>query len=133
MKSCTYLFAFVAISGSLFLAGCTSGTGDNPVKVGVTTQKDTSAPKAAQGEDAKLQANLAKLSAEDRNLADAQKWCAVQNENPLGGMGMPYKVMVKGQPVFLCCKGCKAEAEADPDKTLSNVAELKTKAGGGAK
>jgi hypothetical protein len=35
--------------------------------------------------------------------------------------------MVKDQPVFLCCKGCRRKALADPDKTLAKVAELKAK------
>jgi len=43
-------------------------------------------------------------------------------------MGPPVKVMVKDQPVFLCCKSCKDEALKDPDKTLERVAELKKKA-----
>ncbi len=33
---------------------------------------------------------------------------------PLGSMGPIHKVVVKGQPVFLCCKGCEAEAKALP-------------------
>jgi hypothetical protein len=43
-------------------------------------------------------------------------------------MGVPVKVMVKGQPVFLCCKTCRKQALADPDKTLARVDELKAKA-----
>jgi hypothetical protein len=52
----------------------------------------------------------------------------IQTEERLGGMGTPVKVMVKGQPVFLCCKGCRKEALAQPDKTLAKVKELKEKA-----
>lgn len=79
---------------------------------------------------AKITANLDKLSAEDRKLAEAQKVCVIQQENPLGVMGVPVKIMVKGQPVFLCCKGCLDMAQAEPDKTLAKVKELKEKAGG---
>lgn len=43
-------------------------------------------------------------------------------------MGTPVKVMVKEQPVFLCCKGCRRKALADPDRTLAKVDELKAKA-----
>jgi hypothetical protein len=132
MKISKYLFALVAISGSLFVAGCTGGTADRPVKGG-TTQKDTPSLTASTAEDAKIEANLGKLSAEDRKVAEAQKWCAVLNENQLGGMGVPFKVMIKDQPVFLCCKGCVDNARADPDKTLAKVTELKSKAGRGAK
>jgi hypothetical protein len=34
---------------------------------------------------------------------------------------------VKDQPVFLCCKMCAKEAQADPDKTLAAVDKLKAK------
>jgi hypothetical protein len=48
----------------------------------------------------------------------------------LGEMGEPIRLTVKGKdgtegPVFVCCKGCKRKALADPDKTLAKVAELK--------
>ena len=38
------------------------------------------------------------------------------------------RAMVKGQPVFLCCKSCEAEAKANPDQTLATVEKLKAKA-----
>jgi hypothetical protein len=44
-----------------------------------------------------------------------------------GSMGVPVKIMVKGQPAFLCCKGCQETALADPDKTSAKVEELKKK------
>ena len=75
-----------------------------------------------------IDANLAKLSAEDRKLAEAQKYCA-EEDNPLGAMGVPVKIILKGQPVFLCCKGCVEKAQENPDKTLAKVKELKEKAG----
>jgi hypothetical protein len=130
MKTTMYSFAVVAISTALFIAGCTSGTFDQPAPDGAVVK--SKAP-STSADDATIQTNLAKLTPEDRKLAEAQQWCAVQEENQLGEMAVPYKVMVKGQPVFLCCKGCKNEAQAEPDKTLAKVAELKTKAGGGAK
>ena len=79
--------------------------------------------------DADIKANLAKLSPEDRKLAEEQKFCVVKNDVPLGAMGVPLKIMVKGQPVLLCCKDCIKEAQADPDKTLAKVKELKAKTG----
>jgi hypothetical protein len=68
--------------------------------------------------------NLAKLSADDRQLAEAQKLCPISNE-ALGEMGVPLKVTIKDQPVFLCCKSCQKEAVGDADKTLAKVDELK--------
>jgi hypothetical protein len=78
-------------------------------------------------DDSKIQDNLAKLSPDDRKIAEAQKFCAVEEENKLGAMGKPVKVMLKGQAVFLCCKGCVKQAKADPDKTLAKAKELKEK------
>jgi hypothetical protein len=76
---------------------------------------------------AKIQANLAKLSREDRQLVEAQQYCPIMVKNRLGVMGTPVKVMVKDQPVFLCCNGCRAKALANPDRTLDSVAALKAK------
>jgi hypothetical protein len=78
--------------------------------------------------EAKIEANLALLGDEDRRLAKAQGFCPIQSGNPLGIMGKPFKVTVKGQPVFLCCPGCEEEALADPDVTLNKVGELKRQA-----
>src|SRR5262249_45864541 len=66
----------------------------------------------SSAEQARIKAALAKLSAEDRHLAEAQVFCAIDQESRLGSMGPILKVMVKGQPVFLCCKGCEAEAKS---------------------
>lgn len=78
-------------------------------------------------EEAKIKANLDKLSAEDRKSAEAQKYCAVESKNALGSMGTPVPVTVEGQKVFLCCNGCRKKALAHPDKTLAKVKELRTK------
>jgi hypothetical protein len=86
------------------------------------------AAKAADAkEEAEIQANLAKLPAKDRKLAEEQKFCAVEDDSRLGAMGVPVKVLIKNQPVFLCCKGCTKQAQKDPDKTLDKVKELKAK------
>jgi uncharacterized protein (TIGR02231 family) len=81
-------------------------------------------PAMSSGDEAKVKAAMAKLSPEDRRLAEAQFFCAIDQESPLGTMGPILKVMVKGQPVFLCCKGCEAEARAHPDETLIKFQKL---------
>lgn len=78
--------------------------------------------------DIVIDENLKKLSAEDRKLAEAQKFCPVQENNRLGIMGVPTKVMLKGEPVFLCCEACVRKAMKDPDATLAKVKELRAKA-----
>lgn len=50
-----------------------------------------------------------------------QKACPVTGEE-LGSMGKPVAVTVKDQTVYVCCRGCAARAQADPDKTLAAVA-----------
>lgn len=82
----------------------------------------------AADKDADIKANLAKLSPEDRKLAEEQKFCVVESDTRLGAVGVPLKIVLKDQPVFLCCKNCLKEAQADPDKTLAKVKELKAKA-----
>ncbi|HEX3150966.1 MAG TPA: hypothetical protein VHR66_23000 [Gemmataceae bacterium] len=73
-----------------------------------------------------IKANLDQLPAEDRALAEQQKLCA-ESDQELGSMGVPIKVMVKGEPVFVCCKGCENGVQKDPDKTLAKVKALKEK------
>jgi len=84
-------------------------------------------PSMTRDEGDKINAVLAKLDPEDRRLVEAQGYCPILTDNRLGSMGMPVKVMVKGQPVFLCCKGCVNKALAGGQATLDKVAELKTK------
>ena len=84
-------------------------------------------PAKAEVDEADIKEARAGLSPEDRRLVEAQDFCVVMPDKRLGVMGTPIKVMVKDQPVFLCCKGCRRKALADPDKTLAKVEELKAK------
>jgi membrane fusion protein, copper/silver efflux system len=60
------------------------------------------------------------LAQADRPLAILQKLCPV-TEKPLGSMGVPPKITIRGRVVFLCCKGCAAAVEADPDTYLAKL------------
>ena len=111
-------FVPALLAAGLLAAGCTDSQSPEPV----TTARATTAA------DAKVQATLNKLSPEDRPLAEDQKYCAVMTDSRLGSMGVPVKLMVKGEPVFVCCKGCNQTALKHPDETLKTVAELKAKA-----
>ncbi len=89
----------------------------------------TPAPAAAPQElTAEQLKNIDRLPAADRPLARAQQFCPVTGL-PLGSMGVPQKLVLRGQIVFLCCQGCVEPATKDPDKTLKKLAELKEKAG----
>ena len=58
------------------------------------------------------------LSAADRPLAIRQKLCPVTGK-PLGSMGVPTRVEIRGRVIFLCCDGCLGTIQASPDKYLS--------------
>jgi hypothetical protein len=107
------------------LAGCSGGPTSQPDKN--ANQDDTARDKSGKKDEA-VRAQRAKLSAEDRALVDAQEWCVISTDERLGAMGAPIKIEVKGQPVFLCCSGCKERALRDPDKTLARLKELQQKA-----
>ncbi|MDB5350454.1 MAG: hypothetical protein JWN86_1701 [Planctomycetota bacterium] len=73
-------------------------------------------------------AGIKKLPEADQAAALAQKICPVQEDedgkpNHLGAMGKPFKKVVKGKTVYLCCGGCAEDLEKDPDKYLAKLAK----------
>jgi hypothetical protein len=116
--------ALMVAGYAMFAAGCSKTGHDHSATKPVATEQVL--PETP--EDAEIRETRAKLSPEDRALVEAQEWCVVNDDDRLGGsMGPPVKLTIKGQPVFICCKGCRAEAEANPDKTLAKLEELKAK------
>jgi outer membrane murein-binding lipoprotein Lpp len=113
----TFCRAFALAVSVCILVGC-SRNADKPQAV---------TPQASPKPD-DVAAERAKLDPADRALVESQEWCVVSTDERLGSMGPPLKLDIKGQSVFVCCKGCKKKAEADPDKTLAKVEELKAKA-----
>jgi Cu(I)/Ag(I) efflux system membrane fusion protein len=108
-------------AGSIFIGGG-----------GVTERKGPAAtirPTTPDDEAEKVAAAMAKLSPENRKLAQAQRFCPIRHE-PLGAMGVPVRITLDDKPVFVCCKACIAEAQADPAKTLLQVEEYKRKGSG---
>jgi YHS domain-containing protein len=69
-------------------------------------------------------AAINKLPEAERALAIAQMTCPVSGDN-LGSMEAPIKVTFEGKSAFLCCKSCKKDFEADPDKFLAKVSSKK--------
>jgi len=80
----------------------------------------TVAVAAPTGDDLK---NIEQLPEADRRLALAQRICPVTGA-ALGSMGVPVKITLRGQPVFLCCKGCVGKAKRSPDEVLKKLAEV---------
>jgi uncharacterized protein (TIGR02231 family) len=107
--------------GSFQTAGGTRPT----VRSEMTPLPSSSAmPPLSSADEAKIKANMAKLSPEDRKLAEAQVFCAIDQESPLGSMGPILKVMANGKPVFVCCKGCEKEVKANPNQALALLDKL---------
>ena len=90
------------------------------------TESATTPNAAKASKEDKIKAALDKLSPADRALAEQQKYCP-ETDEPLGSMDTPIKVMVKDQPVFICCKSCEKGVLKDPDATLKKVEEFKAK------
>ena len=83
---------------------------------------DSSAQSGGSSKEDAVTATLAKLSDEDRVLAQKQKMCPVADE-ALGSMGVPLKFTVNDQVVFVCCEGCKKPVEEYPEKFLAKIKE----------
>jgi hypothetical protein len=115
MMNCKPLVCFVTMT-SLALLGCNQGDSKPKVDGGKVE---------ASIMDPEVVAALAELPEEDRQVAQSQKFCAVEQKNLLGAMGKPFKVMIEGQSIFLCCEGCQDDAVKDPQATLAKVAALK--------
>ncbi|MBL6706552.1 MAG: hypothetical protein ISQ06_10590 [Planctomycetaceae bacterium] len=81
--------------------------------------------KAIEREPAKYLAMLptppaAKATQADSAAVAVQKLCPVMNES-LTSMGGAWKVYAKGQPVYVCCKGCIKKVEQNPDFYLAKA------------
>jgi hypothetical protein len=73
----------------------------------------------------KSAARLAKLPAEERAAAEAQKYCPIMSTRLLGTMGAPIKLTLDGKSVYLCCPDCVADAKANPAETAARAEQLK--------
>lgn len=69
---------------------------------------------------AAARSNRASGSPGDQQLIAKQKVCPVSGE-PLGSMGTPFRVVLEGKPVFLCCQGCESELRGNPKQYLSKL------------
>jgi len=68
----------------------------------------------------KMNAELAKLSPEERASAEKQHFCPVTGKM-LGTMGAPIRLDVNGQQVWICCEGCKDQLLENPAKYLAKL------------
>jgi YHS domain-containing protein len=129
MRSLLVPTVIVAVlSMGVLLTGCGQPAGKGPSGKPATptlpVEKKAEAPKpepkAAEAGKKATPEGLAELSEADLGLAEKQKVCPVSG-TPLGSMGKPVKVEVKGRTVFLCCGACEADLKKDPDKFLAKL------------
>jgi len=92
-----------------------------------------SPPAMTSAEEAKIKVAMARLSPEDRKLAETQIFCAIDQDSRLGSTGPILKEMCKGRPVFICCKGCAAEVRANPDEAVKMLDKLMARVAGRGK
>lgn len=134
MKNVSLLSLAAAISLGILLAGCGSPESSSPESSSPDTPGAATAsknqgnsdhqgsePSAGMNSDmAKMKASLAKLDPADAASAEKQHFCPVSGKM-LGTMGVPQKVSVNGQTVWICCSGCKDKLLADPDTYLAKL------------
>lgn len=105
-------------AGSIYFGGSGGGSKSGG---GVTLAR----PSTPEDPDSKIKAALQQLPADDRQLAEQQKFCPILKGSRLGAMGVPIKLMLEGQPVFICCPACEDKAKNQPQETLQTIARLK--------
>ena len=73
---------------------------------------------------AKIPAPLpVKATKADAAAITRQKMCPVMDEK-LNAMGGPWKVVVKGKPIFVCCKGCIKKVQKNADFYIAKTNRL---------
>lgn len=78
-----------------------------------------------EAEEKEIQLAFAKLSPEDRRLAEYQFVCPV-TEVKLGtkGMGAPIRIQIDDREVMICCAGCESRLKKEPEKYLAWLDEF---------
>ena len=66
------------------------------------------------------QRTVEKATAADARFVAAQQLCPVMDE-PLDAMGGPYKTIIAGRIVYLCCPGCAKKLQAAPAVYLAKL------------
>lgn len=136
MKRIFYPAAVTTAVVSLGLYGCGRGAPSGPATSNVSSTTDEHGDHTGHAEHEhadhaqhdhdsrsdmeKMQAELAKLSPEDRASAEKQHFCPVSG-HMLGTDGAPQKIDVNGRQVWICCGDCKDELLASPDQYLAKL------------
>ena len=118
----TTIAAFVVTAATL--SGCSESRPPQE-PAAQSTSEEPAASTDVDADNAEIGNELAKLSPEDRQLVLAQKICPV-SEQPLGSMGRPLKVTVDGKTLFICCEGCRDDAEENFAEHLARFESQKS-------
>jgi Cu(I)/Ag(I) efflux system membrane fusion protein len=76
------------------------------------------------GFNAKELAEIDQLPNSEQTIALAQVICPV-TDFKLGSMGVPRRVMVNGEPVFICCEACREGLLEEPDMYLAKLQDYR--------
>src|SRR5262249_20245246 len=104
-------------AGSIYFGGSSGSKGTG----------GTVRPSTPEDSEPKITGALAKLSSEDRPLAEAQRFCVGLKDSRLGSMGPPLKLTFDGRTVFPCAEGCKPKALEDPKGMAAKARDLRNK------
>lgn len=118
------LVIFAALGAAFLTASALIGCSEQQATP--TESQDAAPMPDATAADSEVEKEFAKLSPEDRELAMAQKICPVSGE-PLGSMGPPLKVTVDGKSLFICCEGCREDAEKNFADHIAKLESAGTK------
>jgi hypothetical protein len=105
-------------AGSIYFGGSSGSKTGAPAGPSVR-------PSTPEDGEAKSKAALARLSDDDRKIAEKQRFCPILPDSRLGSMGVPVKLLIENQPVFVCCEGFSKTARENPLETLAKVKKLK--------
>ena len=120
MKRMNVLPALLVVAG-LGLYGCAGSAPTDPAASGSSAANEPGDQSDADSSETDtIKAELAKLSPEDAAAAEKQRVCPVSGEM-LGTMGVPQKVDVDGQQVWICCEGCKDPLLEKPAEYLAKL------------
>jgi Cu(I)/Ag(I) efflux system membrane fusion protein len=104
----------------------TSGSPNSSQRAEENTSAETSERRVLSAEEL---AELAQLPPTDRRLAEQQVLCPIADQ-PLGSMGVPQRLELDGEVVFLCCKSCEGKAKEDPKRIANKVRALRSASSG---
>lgn len=110
----------VALAGCRSSGGCGSGCGGGCCRGRLDDSRAAPVSLSPQTGPVAVSPTNTVTARADAKPYGGQKTCPVMAEE-LGSMGPPIPVTVKGETVYVCCRGCAAKVQRDPDLYLAKV------------